>query len=203
MGNITGGSVSYGRTMKTGDFENKRVDVTLDFRVEDGEAHNTIFQAAAKEAHTKAHAMLGIKPAAAQEAAIAKTETVVEPKADKAAAAAAMNKKEATETAKPDGRSKEAKAAKAKAKGEPVKTEGEDIGEEFDETSEASAPEITDADLQKANGDKVKVLAVKHGNGASKVIRELIATFVEPPKKSTDLPQNVRAEYLKKLAALE
>ena len=85
MGKITGGEIKYGRTVKTGDFENKRVDVALTFTVEDGEDHTAIVQAAAKEAHDKAHAMLGLKVPVDAKPTLA-TEPKPELKPDKAVA---------------------------------------------------------------------------------------------------------------------
>ena len=62
---ITNGEVTYGRTAKTGDYENKRVDVKLSFTVEDGQDYSELLTLAGREAHDKAHAMLGIKKAEA------------------------------------------------------------------------------------------------------------------------------------------
>ena len=58
---ITGGEVGFGRTVKTGDFENKRVDVKLSFTVGDGEDYSTILGLAAQQAHDKCHEMLGLR----------------------------------------------------------------------------------------------------------------------------------------------
>jgi hypothetical protein len=42
-----------------------------------------------------------------------------------------------------------------------------------------------------------------HGGAAPTMIKALINTFVEPPKKSHDIPQTSRAEFLRKLAELK
>lgn len=221
MGKITGGEVSYGRTMKTGDFENKRVDVKLSFSVEEGEDHTAILQAAAREAHDKAHAMLGVKKPDPPAEPAAKTSVPVTPTKEEAVA---------TATAKADNlvKARAAKAAKVEKevlfehggnpnalgetpadgslpaglkrtdpKAEPV----EDLG--FDEDAIESQPEITDAALSTAMNRKVAVLKAKHAGAAPTLIKALINTFVEPPKKSHDIPQNLRGEFLKKLEALE
>lgn len=199
MSNITGGSVKYGRTVKTGDFENKRVDVELTFNVGEGEDHAAVLQAAAKEAHEKAHAMLGIKPASAQTAAIA-TEPKPEKQPTKEASAAAMNAADA-EKKKPGPKPKAKEEPKPEVK-PAVAPEGEDI-EGFDEDAAETQPEITDTALSAAMNRKVAELKPAHGGAAPKLIKELINKFVEPPKKSHDIPQNLRAEFLKKLEALK
>ena len=60
MGRITGGEVTYGRTVKTGDFENKRVDVKLSFGVDENESHEAALGNAANAAVARAHEMLGM-----------------------------------------------------------------------------------------------------------------------------------------------
>jgi len=179
MAKITGGEVKYGRTLKTGDFENKRVDVALSFTVDDGEDHAPILQAAAKEAHDKAHAMLGIKQVPSETVKL-----LEEPKALEAAL-----------KSKPGPKPKHDPLAKVE-----LTPEGEDLG--FDEDAEASQPEISDAALSTAMNRKVAVLKDKHQGAAPKLIKELINTFVEPPKKAHDIPQKLRGEFLKKLEAL-
>lgn len=62
MGRITGGEVAYGRTVKTGDFENKRVDVKLSFSLDDNESHEAVLGSAGVAAVAKAHEMLGMAP---------------------------------------------------------------------------------------------------------------------------------------------
>lgn len=49
MATITGGKVSYGRTIKTGDFESKRVDVELAFSVGDGEDYGHAFDLVSRQ----------------------------------------------------------------------------------------------------------------------------------------------------------
>ena len=202
MGKITGGEIKYGRTVKTGDFENKRVDVALTFTVEDGEDHADIVQAAAKEAHDKAHAMLGIKVTA--DKPVSATEPKPEPKADKAPAGRTKADIEAETTA-----ALKTKAVKAPKAPKPAATTvapptapAADDFSEFNEDAVESQPEITDAAMSTAMNKKVGELKVVHAGAAPKLVKELINKFVEPPKKSHDIPQNLRAEFLKKLEAL-
>ena len=56
--------------------------------------------------------------------------------------------------------------------------------------------------MSAAMNKKVGELKVVHAGAAPKLVKELINKFVEPPKKSHDIPQNLRAEFLKKLEAL-
>jgi hypothetical protein len=60
MAQITGGKVSYGRTVKTGDYENKRCDVELTFSVADGEDYEQMFSLASRQAVRKLEEMLGL-----------------------------------------------------------------------------------------------------------------------------------------------
>ena len=57
--------------------------------------------------------------------------------------------------------------------------------------------------LSSAMNRKVADLKGKHGGAAPKLIKELINKFVEPPKKSHDIPQNLRGQFLAQLAALQ
>ena len=212
MGKITGGEVSYGRTMKTGDFENKRVDVKLSFSVEEGEDHSAILQAAAREAHDKAHAMLGIKKqdapvepsatvaddalAAAKTAAVAKGDNLAKARAAKVAKAAEQKGDVLFEKG---GNPNALGPAPAETK---TDAEDDDAGI-FNEDAVESQPEITDAALSTAMNRKVAVLKEKHAGAAPTLIKALINTFVEPPKKSHDIPQALRAQFLAKLEALK
>ena len=189
MGKITGGSVKYGRTVKTGDFENKRVDVELQFGVDDGEDHAVILQLASKEAHDKAHAMLGLKKAEEVKAPLV-NEPKAEPKAEK-----------------PKGKTKadleaEKKADLEKPKAEPKPEPKKADDNAFDEAAPENEPEVTDMMISTALNKQIAILKPKHGEAAGKLLRALIAEFVEPPKKSSDIPQNVRGTFLKKLAAI-
>lgn len=210
MAKITGGEVTYGRTVKTGDYENKRVDVKLTFTVEDDADHSAILQAAAKEAHAKAHEMLGIKPAMIAAVDNMKAGAIIAAGA-KEAAAAALN--EADKAKRGPGRPPKDKAETmppglkiVEAKAEPEKTVEEQIGEdlaEFNEDAAEAQPDITDTMLSTAMNRKVAELKPKHAGAAPKLIKELINTFVEPPKKSTDIPKDKRALFLKKLEELK
>jgi len=59
MTNVTGGVVKYERTVKTGDFENKKLSVELSFNVEEGTDGDptAIVDQAIELVHTK----LGLK----------------------------------------------------------------------------------------------------------------------------------------------
>ena len=79
--------------------------------------------------------------------------------------------------------------------------EGEDFGE-FNEDADENQPEITDMDLSTALTHASGRLKAVHGGKTGMVLKALINTFVEPPKKSHDIPQKLRASFLKKLEAL-
>ncbi len=91
-------------------------------------------------------------------------------------------------------------AAKPKA-AKPPKVEPEKVADpaalEDDDLMGAAVEEITDAVLQ----DKItkRNQAIKNPQG----IRGLIGQFVTHPKGARDIPQELRADFLKKLDALQ
>lgn len=142
MGKITGGEVEYGQTVKTGDYENKKVSVKLTFAVEDGEDYNEVLNSVAHEAHAKAKQMLGAKAAAPVTPKPAATPKPAM-KPTKEASAAAMNAREA---------------------------EGEDMSE-FNEDADEAQPEIPDDAMSSAMNRTVARLKAVHGQAAPKLIK--------------------------------
>lgn len=164
--------------------------VTPPADVTDAEAHK------AKMAVATAEASVALDKDAAVKAASAKAENLVKARAAKAAKAASVLGEEPADGSIPAGLSR------ANAKPETVPdTDVEDL-ESFDEDAAEAQPEITDTDLSTAMNRKVAELKPKHQGAAPKLIKDLINTFVEPPKKSHDIPQNLRAQFLTKLKAL-
>ena len=56
---ISGGEVTYGRTVKTGDYENKRMDIKLSFGCDDGDDYDTLIAMAGQIALRRCHDALG------------------------------------------------------------------------------------------------------------------------------------------------
>ena len=201
MGKVTSGEVTYGRTVKTGDYENKRADVKLYFTVEDDDKYEENLAQAAKEALVRVYAMVGLKLPGA-EATVAVTlkkeaETIKETEKPKGRTKANL---EAEKLAAVGGAAKtEAVAAPASEK--VAAAEGEDLT--FDEDAVTEQPEITDEVMKAAMSKAMTKLNKTHEGKGGVMIKALIATFVEPPKKSHDIPQAARPAFLKKLEELK
>lgn len=58
---ISGGKITYGRTVKTGDYENKRADVEMHFSGDDGDDFEELIAMAGAIALKQCHAILGLK----------------------------------------------------------------------------------------------------------------------------------------------
>lgn len=197
MSRVTGGEVRYGRTVNLGDYNNKKAEVMLTFQLDEGEEHSAAIAKAGAEAIARVTEMLLGKTPVTGVGSPEKTGTEVE-RQTKEAAAAAITKAE-KEAAK-----ERAKAANASAKATQAKAAevvNEDPG--FDEDAVESQPEITQDQMTSAMNRKVAELKTVHGGAAPTLIKALINTFVEPPKKAHDIPQNLRAQFLKKLEELK
>lgn len=205
---ITSGSVSYERSVKVADFENKKLRVELSFGVEeDAGDPMTAINAVADQAMALVHDKLGIRtttvaprtvsvtPAVATDKAPAGKDGYVQRQAEKAAPKT---------TVKPPS-----KKAAEKAVDEPVvdmgetgaaiSTGGERVeGDDLSFLDEADAPtEITDKDLLdvigKVNGKTKNPIAIK---------AEISKFAGSPPKTYKDVPQEKRAAFLAALNAL-
>jgi len=194
---ITNGTIKYGRTVKTGDFENKRADVefSMSFDPEDDVDARVKDTAALATFHL--NRILGIKQAEAAKASVPeapKRGPGRPPKAEPAPAPLG----EADASGIPAGLKREPPKSE-----EPAKVEQADELAEFVEDDPASQPDVSDAELSSAMNRKVAELKPKHLGAAPKLIKELINKFVEPPKKSHDIPQNLRHKFLEDLAKLQ
>lgn len=192
MAHISGGEVTYGRTVKTGDYENKRVDVKLTFGVDEGEDVEAILTKVSITAVRKAHEMLGIPAPAAATAAVAPKSAATTAKATEAAAAVTAVEK----TQKPAQAPKPA----AEAVEEPAQistgAERVDPAQVADELDEV-AP-ITDAQL--ADAAKTKNASLKDPVRI-KALRDKYAG--KTPSILSEIPQEKRAEFLAELKKMQ
>jgi hypothetical protein len=198
---ITNGVVKFGRTVKTGDFENKRGDVELSFNVPDGGDADTALHEVKEKARGHLHTMLGHPEDAGAIAAAPK------PKATKAKAEP-MPK---TETAAPKPKTDAAsmveepevvpnfiKGGKGKAEEIPdpaAMAEDDGLGDLLS-TAPAQAKKITDKELL----DATQACQQAHKNGPA--IHKLLADLGVNSRaggRVIDLPQEQRGEYLEKL----
>ncbi len=196
MLNITGGKVSYGRTVKTGDFENKRVDVELHFSVgEDEDSHEALMALAGQLAWKQCHEML----------AMTKLPATIEGQAQPALVASPAA--QAVEARKPGRPPKVALVAPAAPVPAPVAHKAPELSLPSEPVKIApshdddllglggeTAP-ITDADLTKAIQDRQAV--VKNGTA----IRTLIASFIPKGQINSfkNIPADKRSEFVEAL----
>lgn len=207
MVQVTNGSVKYGRTVKTGDFENVRVDVEFAFKLEDGEDESAAMDRVSAIAVAKALELVGLKKAKPAAIPVAPTTTapnLTQPSDKDAKAAAITGGAPAAIVTEPKPARKAAvKPPKVDDTGidvvgsqEPAATTSvADVGND-DDLFQASVPEITDAALL----DKVKNENGRIGN--PQAIRDITQKYVPFPKGVRDIPKELRAKYLADVAAL-
>jgi hypothetical protein len=210
MAQITGGKVSYGRTVKTGDYENKKIEVELTFSVDPGESYAELFDLASRQVIRRCEEMVKGNVTQAAEAAAPVSITmgsggtgpntlVTTTPAAQAEAAAVVDtkpkrgpgrpKKDAAPATKDEPEVTEAKTAEL-TKPSPAAAHTEGLAST--DADDISDKQITEAITNKAKSvgpDKIKAL-VWEING-------------KPQSFSREIMQAKRPEFLKRLAALE
>lgn len=208
---ITGGKVTYLRSVQPAQYETKKCEVEIAFTLGEGETLSNQLDIAAKAAMDKVHEVVGLKAAPASGASKVTTTPknatppAHDPKADAAANLTAREQKAKEQAAKT------AKTPPATT-GAAISTGGErkpnDDGLDFDLVPSAvevpaSAP-ITDKDLTAAVNKKHGELSKTLGQAAAPKVRGLIAEYAgELPKQLRDIPADKRAEFLVALAAMK
>jgi hypothetical protein len=200
MGSITGGSVTFGRTVQPAQYESKKAEVTITFACseEDGpDIAQKMLDGASAMAKTKALELLGLKaaeataPAAAQEPdKPARQKPGPKPKtearpttAEKLAAAAAEDTIDLGE------RDKAAESANEAAEASAADADADLLGP-------APAQPITDKDLMDAVTKKMAEI------NDPKALKEVRGKFVQAPLGFKDIPQEKRAECIAAIKAL-
>jgi anti-sigma28 factor (negative regulator of flagellin synthesis) len=180
MAHISGGEVTYGRTMKTGDYENKRVDVKLTFGVDDGEDVEAILTKVSITAVRKAHEMLGIPAPAAATAAVA-SKSAATAKAGKEAAAA-VTKVEKTQTPTPAAAETVVDEKKVAVEQAAISTGAErvdpaQVADELDEVAPITDAQLADAAKQKnatlKDPVRIKALRDKYAGKTPSILSEI------------------------------
>lgn len=207
MTTLTGGVVKYERTVKTGDYENKKLVVELSFNFEDGAGDpDAIVDRAIELVHTK----LGIRTAPKPAADASKVVNLATVKADavkEATDLVAARDTKAADAAKEAYAAKEAAKKTTKAEKEAAKQQiqtapedrkepaGDDVIDMGDDNLfAADGPvEITDKDLQD------KITARNGVIKSAQAIKKLIGKYAPT---AGQIPQVQRAEFLEKLAVL-
>lgn len=203
---ITNGKITYGRTLNTGDFNNKKAEVQLEFSAEPGK-HADALSTVSRLAIDKCHEMLGqaspksgttvVQVAAssggdkAALAAAAQAAASVEPTIARAAAEPAAPKAK-----KPPKPPKDA-ASLDDIEGATVAKPVADAASLDDDLLGAAETEITDADIQN------KIVATNGVIKNPKAIRDLIAKYVTAPKRATDIPKELRSKFFGELEQLK
>jgi len=208
MAQITGGKVSYGRTVKTGDYENKRCDVELTFAVDIGEDYEHVFSLASRQAVRKLHEILGLKAPAevetvkATESATWAAPADVKPTAVEAVGAGEAKPKRGPGRPKKDAPKDEPEVTEAKVE-KRAKKDAELADAEIDHPGfspippKAEAEPITDKKLMEAVQQKAKAV----GPDKVKALRnKFTGSEVNP---IVTLAQDKRAAFLEALAVLE
>jgi hypothetical protein len=211
MTTLTNGVVKYERTVKTGDYENKKLSIELSFNIEEGAAADPalIIDQAIDLVHTK----LGLQVAKPRPTpniadAAAKVDAAVKQMKDATADTKAADDAKAAFAAKTekDAKAKTAKEAKAAAdaakqqiQAQPEDRKPAEITEDFvdmgdDDLMSGEEPEITDKDLQ----DKI---TARNGVIKSAVsIKKLIGKYAPT---AGQIPQVQRKKFLEELAVLQ
>lgn len=193
MSEITSGEFTYGRTKNLGDYNNKKVELKLAFSVEKND-HAAALANVTRIAIESCEAILEGKAAPAfLQPATPKAAPTAAPAAGKTKADLAAEITGETAPAAPKPAAK--KPPKVEKPAETKQKDAADLGD--DDIMGAAVEEITDAILQ----DKItkRNQAIKNPQG----IRGLIGQFVTHPKGARDIPQELRADFLAKLEALQ
>jgi hypothetical protein len=198
---ITGGSVTFGRTVQPAQYESKKAEVTITFACSEDdkpEDAHAMLDGASAMAKTKALELLGLKATEAVAPAAGKRASAAEPIGEAPAK---------PEKAKPGPKPK---AQEAKPAEETIDLgERDKAAENVNEAAEASAADadadllgpapaqpITDKDLMDAVTKKMAEI------NDPKALKEVRGKFVQAPLGFKDIPQEKRAECIAAIKAL-
>lgn len=187
MGQITGGYATYSRTVKTGEFENKKAEVQLSFTT-DGDDYETTVALVTRQAKLKCEEMLGLREGTTVSGGKARGPA---PEAHDAA----MEAKAAGKAAKAQKAAADKAASKAKVK-------DDDDEPEVDDEPEADEPEAEDDDIPSDSELGARIgKTVGTDKAKSKAARALIAKF-STTDKAAGIPKAKRKAFLAELAKL-
>ena len=216
MAQVTGGSVTFGRTIQPAQFESKKAEVTITFAVAEDdkpEDARAMLDGAAARAQEKALELVGLKAikAAAMAQADPLAKATAEPKpdplakvqdadrpgakrgpktAEKAPEADPLAAAEAAAESVNEAEEAEAhKAAMARANAAVADADGDLLGE-------AAPQPVTDKELMDA---VTKKMAEINNGPAIKAVRE---KYVPTPKGIRDIPQDKRRAFIEEIAKL-
>ena len=197
---ITNGSVKYGETRKTGDFENKRADVELSFNVPEGKNADELIAKVVEKAKEQVFTSLGI----------GKPVKPLHGSSDTTTTQTVKNPPRMPKITEPVQASKaEAQTANLTQQVEVATTHNSSTGGDLSIIEEPKQvksvvqiqvdSEITDLQLMDATRKHQEL--VKNPVSIRKLINEL--GIIAPPGRLIDLPQNKRQDYLDKLMLIK
>jgi hypothetical protein len=186
---ITGGAVKFGRTVKTGDYENKRGDIELSFNVGEGESETDIVTHATTLAQIKLANLLGLE--------VSGTAPVQEPKdrprpgrpPGSGAKPPAQPADPAEVVPEPAAKASTTVAAAL------IAATAADPAAVADDLMTGIAPEITDKSLAQAIADHNEKIQ------NTLAIRNLIGAY--GVGRATEIPQAKRSAFLTELRAIK
>lgn len=203
MLHITGGRVTFGRTVKTGDYENKKAEYTLDFNFgEDDVSTEELIAMAGDIAMRRCHAVLGLKvPGDVPGTAIPKVEHKAPAAAEVMQAPAAPPADDAPKKkpGRPVGSGTKVKLTPPPAEANPANAEIEHVlgapadddllsmpADDVPAVKEISDKALMEAIVERnkdvANPPAIKKLAAEHG--------------AQQGQQMTSIPQEKRAAFL-------
>lgn len=204
---VTGGVVRYERTLKTGDFENKKIALELSFILSDDDNMDAALDKVGDQAVAFVHGKLGINEvatkvktmhAAAAGKVPATKEAYAETKAQETAPARRRPPASAAKTTAPAD--DDIMGGVGGATGQAISGGGERVPVVTDDDPLGfldASPEITDQQIV----DRIGVVNGKIKNPVA--IKGLISEFAGPPPKTyKDIAQPKRQAFLDKLNAL-
>lgn len=212
MAQITGGKIYYSQTRQAAQFEPKKAEVELSFIVGEGEKFEDIAKLAEDFAINKVQEMIGAIAAPAVRAVKLVTpkpavDTTTPPPANSKEAYAAKEanvKKDAAAAPKTSVPKAGPKADKPAISTGEERVDPADVGTSDDDllgvvetVTIPAAKTITDQDISSA------ITKVNQVINNPVALRALVATFVDPPKGSRDIPQEQRQAFLDKLNAMK
>lgn len=222
MATITNGEISYERSVKVADYENKKLGAKFSYVLEDKDDPEQVHLLFRRQIIRFVEDGLGIKPtelAAAETRGPPRALSQGEPAAPVTAATPVVANTAPEDTPKPKGKPGRPKGSGKKAEPKDVPADEPEVreakfqemvkntpdpepGDEIDSPAFSGAPAISDADL----GQAARRAAERVG-GAAKV-KDFIQTFFNAPCptgvwKAHQVPAAQRAEFIKQLEALE
>lgn len=210
---ITSGTITFGLTRNLGDYNSAKAEASFGFTVPDGESADRYADVASVLAYTKVQALLDgkVKPAAETNSATVETRKKPGPKAKAPAPTAADVPPPAAPATKAATDMVEDATVVEETPAPQIRTNPENRVNPAEITDDddlliASAPEVTDKELQDAVAKKNAKLKAESMSTAkpynSLIIKQLYGEYIKPGQQITQIPAAARPAFLKKLEAI-